>query len=245
MSKVAVVTGASSGIGAASAKALAEAGFEVVLGARRQERIDALAAEIGNGARAISLDVTDDESVKAFVEQVPECNVLVNNAGGAIHKDPLAESSLDDWINMYDSNVLGTVRMTKALLPALVASGDGMIINIGSIAGLEPYIGGSGYNAAKFAVNALTRVLRQELLGQPVRVTEVRPGLVETEFSLVRFDGDQAAADATYAGMTPLVAEDIADAVQWIATRPSRVNIDNIQILPRDQASATMVHRNK
>ena len=243
MSKVAVVTGASSGIGAASAKALAEAGFEVVLGARRQERIEALATEIGSGARAVRLDVTDDASVEAFVAQVPECHLLLNNAGGALHKDTLAESSLEDWTSMYDSNVLGTVRMTKALLPALIASGDGMVINIGSIAGIEPYPGGSGYNAAKFAVNALTRVLRQELLGQPVRVTELRPGLVETEFSLVRFDGDQEQADATYQGMTPLTGEDIADAIAWIATRPSHVNIDQIQILPREQASATMVHR--
>lgn len=240
---VAVVTGASSGIGAASAKALAAEGFTVVIGARRLERIEKLAAEIGRGARAIRLDVTDDASVSAFASEVPECAVLVNNAGGAVHKDEIESSPIEDWQAMYDSNVLGTVRMTQALLPALVASGDGVVINVGSIAGVETYPGGAGYNAAKFAVHALTQVLRQELIGRPVRVTEVRPGMVHTEFTTVRFDGDEAASDATYKGMTPLTGEDIADAIAWIATRPPHVNIDEIQILPRDQVSTTQVHR--
>ena len=243
MSKVAVVTGASSGIGAATAKALAEAGYEVVLGARRLDRIEALAAQIGGGARAISLDVTDSASVDAFVAQVPECAVLVNCAGGALGKDTIEESSIDDWQSMYDSNVLGTVRMVKGLLPAIVASGDGQIVNVGSIAGHEPYPGGGGYNAAKFAVAALTKVLRYELLGQPVRICEFDPGLTETEFSVVRFGGDQAKADAVYEGLTPLTAEDVAEGIAWVVSRPPHVNVDQLVMMARDQASATAVHR--
>lgn len=243
MSKVAVVTGASSGIGAATAKALAEAGYEVVLGARRLDRIEALAAQIGGGARAISLDVTDSASVDAFVAQVPECAVLVNCAGGALGKDTIEESSIDDWQSMYDSNVLGTVRMVKGLLPAIVASGDGQIVNVGSIAGHEPYPGGGGYNAAKFAVAALTKVLRYELLGQPVRICEFDPGLTETEFSVVRFGGDQAKADAVYEGLTPLTAEDVAEGIAWVVSRPPHVNVDQLVMMARDQASATSMHR--
>ncbi len=247
MSKVAVVTGASSGIGAATARALAAAGYEVVLGARRVERIEQLAAQItaefGGGARGLALDVTDDESVDAFIAQVPECAVLVNCAGGALGRDTIEQSSLDDWQRMYDSNVLGTVRMIKGLLPALIASGDGQIINVGSIAGHEPYPGGGGYNAAKFAVAALTKVLRFELLGQPVRICEFDPGLTETEFSVVRFGGDQAKADAVYEGLTPLSAEDVAEGIVWVATRPAHVNVDQLVMMARDQASATMVHR--
>ena len=243
MSKVAVVTGASSGIGAATARALAEAGYEVVLGARRLERIEKLASELGGGARAVALDVTDDASVDAFVAEVPECAVLVNCAGGALGKDAIAESSIDDWQSMYDSNVLGTVRMVKGLLPAIVASGDGQIINVGSIAGHDPYPGGGGYNAAKFAVAALTKVLRFELLGQPVRVCEFDPGLTETEFSVVRFGGDEAKAEAVYQGLTPLSAQDVAEGIAWIVSRPSHVNIDRLVMMARDQASATQMHR--
>ena len=243
MSKVAVVTGASSGIGAATARALAEAGYEVVLGARRLERIEKLASELGGGARAVALDVTDDASVDAFVAEVPECAVLVNCAGGALGKDTIAEASIDDWQSMYDSNVLGTVRMVKGLLPAIVASGDGQIINVGSIAGHDPYPGGGGYNAAKFAVAALTKVLRFELLGQPVRVCEFDPGLTETEFSVVRFGGDEAKAEAVYQGLTPLSAQDVAEGIAWIVSRPSHVNIDRLVMMARDQASATQMHR--
>ena len=243
MSKVAVVTGASSGIGAATARALAAAGYEVVLGARRVERLEQLAAEIGGGARALALDVTDDASVDAFVAQVLECHVLVNCAGGALGRDSIAESSLDDWQSMYDSNVLGTVRMVKGLLLAIIASGDGQIVNVGSIAGHDPYAGGGGYNAAKFAVAALTKVLRFELLGQPVRICEFDPGLTETEFSVVRFGGDQAKADAVYKGLTPLSAEDVAEGIAWVVSRPAHVNIDQLVMMARDQASATQMHR--
>ncbi|MDO4609624.1 SDR family NAD(P)-dependent oxidoreductase [Corynebacterium sp.] len=238
---VAVVTGASSGIGAACARALATAGYDVVLGARRLDKLAAVAEECGG--RAVELDVTSQESVDAFAAQVPRCDLLVNNAGGALGADPLAEADLDGWQWMYDVNVLGTVRVTKALLGRLIDSGDGQVIVIGSIAGREPYIGGAGYNAAKHAEAALTRVLRLELLGQPVRVCEIDPGMVHTDFSLVRFGGDKAKADAVYEGVDPLRAEDIADAVAWVATRPARVNVDQMLILARDQTSAQRIHR--
>lgn len=241
MSPVAVITGASSGIGAATATRLAAEGFDVVVGARRLDRLRAVAEPLG--ALALTLDVTDPASVEAFCAQIPDCSLLVNNAGGALGRDPIAEADEADWQAMYDSNVLGVLRMTKALLPKLVASGDGHVVTIGSIAAHEPYPGGGGYNAAKFAVRAVMSVLRQELLGEPVRVTEIDPGMVETEFSLVRFGGDQAKADAVYDAMTPLTAADIADCVAWVATRPSHVNIDQIVILARDQAGATRVHR--
>lgn len=241
MSPTAVVTGASSGIGAAAAARLAADGFSVVVGARRVERLRAVAEPIG--ALALPLDVTEPDSVAAFCEQVPDCALLVNNAGGALGRDPIAEADEADWQAMYDSNVLGVLRMTRALLPKLVASGDGHVVTIGSIAAHEPYPGGGGYNAAKFAVRAVMGVLRQELLGQPVRVTEIDPGMVETEFSVVRFGGDESKAAAVYDGMTPLTADDVADCVAWAATRPSHVNIDQIVVLPRDQAGATRVHR--
>ena len=238
---VAVVTGASSGIGAATARRLAKDGFEVVVGARRLDRLVPLAEEIGG--RAIQLDVTDDASVAAFVAQVPVCQVLVNNAGGALGLDSVEHADLDKWQAMWDSNVLGVVRMTQGLLPALEADGAGMVIVIGSIAGFEPYEGGAGYNAAKHAVRAMRTVLRYELLGRPVRVCEIDPGMAETEFSLVRFDGDAARAAQVYAGMTPLTAEDVAECVSFVATRPAHVNIDQLVVQCRDQASAKRVAR--
>lgn len=240
---VAVVTGASSGIGAASAAALSRAGFDVVLGARRPDRLAEAAAECGG--TPLPLDVADDASVAAFTAEIDRCDLLVNNAGGAFGLDSVAEADLDDWQRMYDVNVLGTVRVTKALLPHLIASGDGQIITIGSIAAREPYQGGAGYNAAKHAEAALTRVLRLELLGQPVRVCEIDPGMVETEFSLVRFDGDRERADAVYRGMTPLTAADVAESVAWVATRPPHVNVDQLLLMPRDQAAAQIVHRSE
>src|SRR3954469_23963740 len=188
----AVVTGASSGIGAATARQLASNGFDVVIGARRLDRLQEVAES--TGARAVELDVTDTASVEAFCEQVTECEVLVNNAGGALGLEPVAEADEEKWRWMYDANVLGVMRVTRALLPKLEASGRGHIVVIGSIAGLEVYDGGAGYTAAKHAVRAVTRTLRLELNGKPVRITEVDPGLVETEFSLVRFGGDAEAA---------------------------------------------------
>jgi NADP-dependent 3-hydroxy acid dehydrogenase YdfG len=238
---VAVVTGASSGIGAATARRLSAEGFDVVVGARRLDRLREVAGPIG--ATALPLDVTDADSVAAFVAEVPECRLLVNNAGGALGRDPVEHGDEAQWRQMYEANVLGTLRMTKALLPALEASGDGHVVNVGSIAGYEPYVGGGGYNAAKFALRAMTKALRLELLGRPVRVTEIDPGLVETEFSIVRFGGDEEAARKVYEGVTPLTADDVADCIAFAVTRPSHVNIDTIVVLARDQAGATNVHR--
>jgi NADP-dependent 3-hydroxy acid dehydrogenase YdfG len=239
--KTAVITGASSGIGAATARALAGEGYRTVLGARRLERLEELAAEIGG--EAIALDVTDPASVESFTATVSACDVLVNNAGGALGLDSIAEADEEKWLTMYESNVLGQMRMTRALLSKLIESGDGHVVGITSIAAIEPYVGGAGYNAAKHAQRAMLRVLRQELLGQPVRVTEVVPGMVETEFSLVRFGGDEAAAARVYEGMQPLSAEDVAECIRWALAQPSHVNIDEIVVRPRDQATATGVHR--
>lgn len=239
--RIAVVTGASSGIGAATAAALHEAGFSLVLGARRMDRLK----EVGEplGARCLPLDVTEPMSVKAFCEAVPEVHCLVNNAGGALGLDRVADARDEDWERMYDTNVMGLMRMTRALLPKLEASGAGHIINIGSIAGREPYPGGAGYNAVKFAVRAVTQVLRLELVGKPIRVTEVAPGMVETEFSEVRFKGDKERAAKVYAGLKPLTAEDVADCIVWAAARPPHVNIDEIVVKPLAQASATVAAR--
>jgi hypothetical protein len=242
--KTAVVTGASSGIGAATAKALAGAGFRVFLGARRRDRLEELAAEIGEAATALVLDVTDPLSVSAFAGKLPQTvQLLVNNAGGALGLDRIEDAREERWQAMWEVNVMGVLRMTRALLPALLASGDGHVVNVGSIAGFETYVGGAGYTAVKHAVRAMTKTLRLELLGKPVRVTEIAPGLVETEFALVRFDGDAERAKSVYRGMEPLVAADVADCIVWAATRPSHVNIDEIVVRPRDQATATMVHR--
>ncbi len=240
-SGTAVVTGASSGIGLATARRLSAEGFDLVVGARREERLTALADELG--ARAMRLDVTDPASAEQFCAAVPDCRVLVNAAGGAVGRDRIEDAKDEDWLSMYETNVMGSLRMTRALLPALEASGDGHVVMVGSIAGYEPYTGGGGYNAAKFAVRAMTRVLRQELLGRPIRVTEIAPGMVETEFSLVRFGGDQRAADAVYEGMTPLTAEDVADCIVFALTRPSHVDIDTLVVLARDQSGAVTVHR--
>ena len=239
--RVAVVTGASSGFGAATARALAHEGFFVVLGARRVDRLAAIAEPLG--ARYAALDVTDEASVTAFCATLDRVDVLVNNAGNAFGAESLAASVDDKWRAMFELNVLGVLRMTRALLPKLIASGDGLIVNLGSIAGVETYPGGGGYTASKHALHALTRTLRLELLGQPVRVTEILPGLAETEFALVRFAGDRERAQKVYEGMTPLVAEDIAEAVRWVASLPAHVDIDEIVIRPRDQATAMLVHR--
>lgn len=243
MARVAVVTGASSGIGAATARALAADGFQVVLGARRVERIEQVAGEVAGDAFA--LDVSDPASVEDFAARVPRCDVLVNNAGGALGLGPLAEADEEQWRAMYESNVLGTMRMTRALLPRLVESGDGHLVAVTSIAGFEAYRGGSGYIAAKHAQRSLLRNLRLELLGQPVRVTEVAPGMVETEFSLVRFGGDEEAARRVYEGMEPLSGEDVAECIRWAVAQPSHVNVDEIVVRPRAQATATEVHRER
>ena len=251
MRKTAVVTGASSGIGAATARRLAAEGFNVVLAARRRDRLDDLAkqiaAEVPGAARIVpvTLDVTSQESVDALADAVGGCHVLVNNAGGAVGLDPVADADLDDWRTMYETNVLGLVRVTKALLPKLVDSGAGHVVNITSLAGHVPYEGGAGYNAAKYGAYAVNEVMRLELVAQPVRITEVAPGLVKTEeFSLVRFKGDAARAAKPYEGVPePLVAEDVADCVAWAVTRPPHVNIDRIDVQPRVQAAPHKLHR--
>lgn len=242
--RTAVVTGASSGIGAATARALAGAGFRVVCAARRTDRIEALAAEIDGVA--VACDVTSAESVAGLAAAVAgPLHVLVNNAGGAFGSDPVESADPDQWSAMYDVNVLGLLRVTQALLPALRASGDALVVNVGSTAGRVAYEGGAGYTAAKHGTKVVTETLRLELNGEPVRVSEVAPGMVRTdEFALVRFGGDQQRAESVYAGVPdPLVAEDVADAIAWIATRPSHVNIDELVIRPRAQAAQHKVHR--
>ena len=240
---IAVVTGASSGIGAAAARRLATEGYHVVLGARRLDRIQALADEIGGSA--FVLDVTDQMSVDDFCARVPVCRVLVNNAGGAFGMEPVASADTDAWAAMYEVNVLGVVRMTKALLPALIASGAGDVLLVGSTAGMTAYEGGGGYTAAKHGTHVVAETLRLELVGQPVRVMVVAPGMVATEeFSLKRFDGDQSRADAVYAGVRePLVAEDVADCIGWMLTRPHHVNVDLLVVRPLAQAAQHKVHR--
>jgi NADP-dependent 3-hydroxy acid dehydrogenase YdfG len=237
----AIVTGASSGIGAATAHQLANAGFRVVLGARRLDRLTDLADSIGGVA--LQLDVTDPSSVQSFVAAAGPCRVLVNNAGGARGLATVAEADEEHWRWMWETNVLGTLRLTKALLPSLIESGDGHIVTITSIAATEVYDNGAGYTSAKHAQSALHRTLRGELLGQPVRVTEILPGMVETEFSLVRFDGDSSRAASVYDGIEPLTADDVAEVVTFAVTRPSHVNLDQIVMKPRAQASATRAFR--
>jgi NADP-dependent 3-hydroxy acid dehydrogenase YdfG len=240
--RIAVVTGASSGIGAAVVRRLCAEGFVVFGGARRVDRLRAVCDEAS--ATGIGLDVTDRLSVEAFAAQVPSCDVLVNNAGGALGLDPVADSVDQKWRTMWESNVFGLMLMTRALLPKLEASGNGHIVNVGSIAGIETYPGGAGYTSAKHAARAVTHTLRLELVGKPVHITEIDPGLVETEFSIVRFGGDRERAAKVYEGMTPLTAEDIADCVAWAVTRPRHVNIDEIIVRPLAQARATIVARN-
>lgn len=241
MARVAAITGASSGIGAATARALAGDGFEVVLGARRVERLEEVAGEVGG--EAVELDVTDPDSVERFTEGLSRCDVLVNNAGGALGLETIAEADEERWRWMYEANVLGTMRMTKALLPRLTESGNGHVVTVTSIAGFESYRGGAGYIAAKHGQRSMLRNLRLELLGRPVRVTEIAPGMVETEFSLVRFGGDEEAANRVYRGMQPLSAADVAECIRWAVAQPPHVNVDEIVLRPRDQAAATEVHR--
>jgi NADP-dependent 3-hydroxy acid dehydrogenase YdfG len=239
--RTALVTGASSGIGAATVRALAAAGFEVVGAARRLERVEKITREVGG--RGMRLDVTDPESVAELAESLRELSVLVNNAGGALGLEPVAEADEENWRGMYETNVMGVMRVTKALLPVLERSGNGFIVVVGSVAGVEVYPGGGGYTAAKHAANALTRTLRLELLGKPIRVSEVAPGMVETEFSFVRFGGDEEKAEKVYEGTNPLTAEDVADAIAYVVTRPPHVDVDYVSIKPTDQATARDVYR--
>ncbi len=241
---MAVVTGASSGIGAATVVALGRLGYRVVGGARRLERVRRV---VGDRGVALPLDVTKLDSIDAFVAEVQKkfgrIDVLVNNAGLARGLNPIAEASDQDWIEMWESNVLGLMRVTRACLPLLRKAKHGHIVNLGSIAGFETYVGGAGYTASKHAVHAISRTLRLELNGEPIRVTEVMPGMVETEFSLVRFRGDRQAAKKVYEGVKPLVAADIADCIVFAVTRPPHVDIDEIVVRPIAQATAWKVAR--
>ncbi len=242
--RIAVVTGASSGIGAATARHLAAEGFHVFCAARRGERVEQLAEEIGG--TPVRCDVTSPQEVAELARTVgPVLHVLVNNAGGAFGLEPVVEANPDHWRSMYEVNVIGLLNVTKALMPALVASGDGVVLNVGSTAGRIAYEGGAGYTAAKHGTQVVTETLRLELCGQPVRVCEIAPGMVRTEeFGLVRFAGDREKAESVYAGVAePLVAEDVADAIVWMVTRPSHVNIDELVIRPRAQAAQHKVHR--
>ncbi|MET7406774.1 MULTISPECIES: SDR family NAD(P)-dependent oxidoreductase [Streptomyces] len=247
-SRIAVVTGASSGIGAATARQLAAAGYRVVLTARRKDRIEALAEEIeaaGHQATAYPLDVTDREAVDEFATAFKTIGVLVNNAGGALGADPVATGDPEDWRRMYETNVLGTLNLTQALLPKLEASGDGTVVVVSSTAGFATYEGGAGYVAAKHAEHVLAETLRLEIVGRPVRVVEIAPGMVKTdEFALTRFAGDEDKAAKVYQGVAaPLTADDVADTITWAITRPAHVNIDLLVVRPRAQASNTKVHR--
>ncbi|WP_262701534.1 MULTISPECIES: SDR family NAD(P)-dependent oxidoreductase [Streptomyces] len=248
--RTAVITGASSGIGAATARRLAAAGFRVVLAARRKERIEALAAELteaGQEAEAYVLDVTDRAAVESFAAGLDRCDVLVNNAGGAVGAETVATADPADWRAMYEVNVVGVLQVTQALLPALTASGDGTIVVLSSTAGHVAYEGGGGYVAAKHGSHAIAATLRLELCGEPVRVIEIAPGMVSTdEFAVNRYRGDESQAAAVYEGVAePLTADDVADTVEWAVTRPSHVNIDMMVIRPRAQAAQHKVHRER
>ena len=246
-----LITGASAGIGEATARAFAAAGARLVLTARRRERLEALAAELsqahGTECHLLPLDVRDRDAVLSTLGGLPAewaaIDVLVNNAGLARGTEKVQNGQPAEWDEVLQTNVNGLLYVTRAVTPGMVERGRGHVVNLGSVAGHEVYPGGAVYCATKHAVGAITRGLRMDLLGTGVRVSTVDPGMVETEFSVVRFKGDQERADKVYRGMTPLTAADIADTVLWVATRPPHVNIDEIIIKPTDQASAMQVHR--
>jgi NADP-dependent 3-hydroxy acid dehydrogenase YdfG len=240
----AVVTGASSGIGAATARRLAAEGYSVVAAARRRDRLDDLAGST-QGIRPVTLDVTSPESVAALAAELDDVDILVNNAGGALGAERVEDALPEDWRSMWESNVLGVVQVTQALLPALERGAGGHIVVTGSIAGHLVYEGGGGYTSAKHAVAAVVETLRLELNGRPVRVTEVAPGMVATEeFSLVRYRGDKDAAERVYQGVdAPLTADDIADCIAFAVTRPAHVNVDLLVVKPIAQAAPHKVHR--
>ena len=243
--RIAVVTGASSGIGEATARGLRAAGFFVVLGARREDRLMAVARELGG--RGLPLDVRDLASIDAFTAAIAaeygQVEILINNAGLAAGLQPLAQGNDDDWVQMMETNMLGLLHVTRAMLPLRRRAPRAHIVNLGSVAGFEVYPGGVGYTASKHAVRAITKTLRLELMGEPIRVTEIEPGMVETEFSLVRFKGDREKASNVYQGMQPLTGADIADCIVWVVTRPPHVNVDEMVVRPIAQATVRDVAR--
>jgi 3-hydroxy acid dehydrogenase/malonic semialdehyde reductase len=246
--QVALVTGATSGFGAACARAFVGAGARVVLVARRSERLAEIGRDLGDRALSLAADVRDRAAVQAAVAGLPPpfaaVDVLVNNAGLALGLEPAQRAQLDHWQQMIDTNCTGLVTMTRAILPGMVERGRGHVVNIGSVAGSYPYPGGNVYGATKAFVHQFSLNLRSDLLGTPVRVTCVEPGMAETEFALVRFGGDAEKAKAVYAGVTPLSAEDVAEAVLWAVTRPPHVNVNTVELMPVQQAfSPFAVHR--
>ena len=245
--RIVCVTGASAGIGEACARAFAAAGARLLLMARRVDRLEALAAELGVPSFVAALDVRDRAAVEHTFAGLPAewaaIDVLVNNAGLGRGLDKLFEGSVDDWDEMLDTNVKGLLHVDRAVVPLMVARGRGTVIHLGSIAGRQTYPGGNVYCASKHAVRALTDALRLDVLGTGVRVATVDPGMVETEFSEVRFHGDTARAQAVYRGLVPLGADDVAEAIVWVATRPPHVVVSDLVLLPVDQASANHVHR--
>ncbi|MBD2042296.1 SDR family oxidoreductase [Microcoleus sp. FACHB-672] len=249
--KIVFITGASSGIGSACARMFAQAGAKLILSARRQDRLEQLATELsekfGTQSHLLQLDVRDRVQVESTLSSLPTSweaiDILINNAGLSRGLSKLHEGSIQDWEEMLDTNVKGLLYVTRTVVPGMVRRGRGHVVNIGSIAGRQAYPGGNVYCASKAAVRAISEGLKQDLLGTPVRVTEIEPGLVETEFSIVRFHGDSDRANKVYQDLTPLTAEDIADVVFFCATRPAHVNISELLIVPTDQATATLVHR--
>ncbi|MBD1944456.1 SDR family oxidoreductase [Coleofasciculus sp. FACHB-712] len=249
--KIVVITGASSGIGAACAKMFAQAGAKLILVARRQERLQELADELSKEfscqLHLLALDVRDRASVESAFSSLPdawaEVDILINNAGLSRGLNKLHEGSIQDWEEMIDTNIKGLLYCTRYLVPGMVKRGKGHVVNLGSIAGHQTYPGGNVYCASKAAVKSISEGLKQDLLGTPVRVTSVDPGLVETEFSQVRFHGDSDRAQKVYQGLTPLTPEDIADVIFFCVTRPAHVNISELLLVPTDQATATQVHR--
>jgi 3-hydroxy acid dehydrogenase/malonic semialdehyde reductase len=249
--KIVLITGASSGIGLACARAFAQQRARLILTARRKERLNALAKELkqehGTESCVFELDVRNQSAVQTALQNLPaewqEVEVLVNNAGLSRGLNKLYEGKIQDWEEMIDTNLKGLLYVSRVILPGMVARGRGMIINIGSIAGHEVYAGGNVYCATKHAVDAITRGLRWDLVDTPIRVCTVDPGLVETEFSMVRFRGDEQRAKTVYQNITPLKSEDIAETVVFCATRPPHVQIAEMIVLPTNQASASLVHR--
>jgi serine 3-dehydrogenase len=249
--KVVLITGASSGIGRSCARAFAEQGARLILAARRGERLSELSVELdrkpGKHMLLLSLDVRDQPAVERAVNGLPPdwaaIEVLVNNAGLSRGLDKIHEGRIEDWEEMIDTNVKGLLYVSRAVIPGMVRRGRGHVINLGSVAGYEVYPGGNVYCATKFAVRALSKGMRIDLNGTPIRVSEVVPGMVETEFSQVRFHGDKERAAKVYQGLTPLSPDDIADAVVFCATRPPHVNVETMIVLPTAQASATLVNR--
>lgn len=250
MSQTALITGASSGFGAACARAFAKAGWRLIITARRSDALAELQQELSPLTRVhtITLDVRDRNAVEAAFSSLPadcsEIDLLVNNAGLALGLEPAHEASLDDWENMVDTNIKGLMYCTRAILPGMVQRNRGHVVNIGSIAGSWPYPGGNVYGATKAFVQQFSRNLRADLLGTAVRVTNIEPGMAETEFSKVRFKGDEEKAQRVYTGTEPLLAEDIADIVLWVTTVPVRVNINNLEVMSIHQTWGPLaVHR--